>query len=66
MTKPLEIKIPLECLLEIKLSIIKNANDVLYLENFDGTVCERIDDILAQNGYSEEELEKHYLLGMGA
>lgn len=45
---------------EIKLSIIANAEDVLWMRTGGATVCEEIDDMLLALGASEEELELDY------
>lgn len=51
----------IENLKQIKASIIKNAGDVLWMENsVNETVCERIDSVLLTLGCSEDELESAY------
>lgn len=50
-----------ERLINIKLSIIENAPDVLWLRNsMNTTVCEELDLILASMGVGEYELQSHY------
>ena len=46
-------------LVEIKLSIIENCSDTLWMRNADYTVCEEIDCMLRELGVSDEELELH-------
>ena len=50
----------IEKLIEIKLSIIENASDTLWMRNSNSTICEELDSILEPMGVAADTLEKHY------
>lgn len=48
-------------LIDIKLSIMKNSEDVLWMAMTNETVCERIDSILLRLGVPDNVIQNHYV-----